>query len=290
MAVNLRRRGEFDSDTILPLDDYPPGEYVVPMYIQGNSILSSLFVASVDPGATVSVEYFEITTGSAEREGEEILLEVHPPLTGVPGTSKLTVTRIHEKPRVRMIVTGGNVRAQVHTTVVTSFASDLDAALKYEEQPADLTPNGDRGIPLVGYDEGDTLWHFLRVDNGVLQVGGEVAAGAIFLNTRKYNQSLVLLAGSDAVHIDYTIPAGKVFRWLAGWGTADDWVLWRVEIDGATWLTARNAFDAPNVDLVLQGPVALTEGQNIKVTVYNLNPYGQTANVETMISGSEIDA
>jgi hypothetical protein len=211
-------------------------------------------------------------------------LEKHAIVSTAPFTQKLTITRIHSAPSCRVTLTGGNATFEVHNTVVTSFASDLDSALVMEDQSADLSR--DQGIPISGYDNNGT-YHFVRVVDGVLQVGGELTAGEIIINKRLYNETMALMPNILTTHISYTVPTGKVFRWLGGSGSANTWTHWRVEIDGQTWLSKRNAFDNPNIDLTTDRVVNIQAGSTINVVVKNLNPYGHTATLETVIFGRE---
>lgn len=164
MTYYLRRLGPFDSVDALRLESRAPGTYDVPFQIQGNSILSTLYIESADPGATVQVYYWDRTLG---KEGiEEYQLAQHKPIT--LGHDRLTVTRIHDKPNLRAIVSGGNVVFSVYATVVDSFASDMDSSLQSENEAVVL--ERDKGIPITALEETTGLWKFLRVINGRLQV------------------------------------------------------------------------------------------------------------------------
>lgn len=286
MASNfIRSRHEFHNDTVFSLEDRAPGVYEANMLIKGNSILSTLTVTSIDPGATLQVTYFEFTTQEARNEGQEIVLEEHATVddtTTLPFTNKITVTRIHSTPRIRVTVTGGNARFEIHNTVVQSFASDLDAALVLDGE--DFISDRTKAIPISGYDPATNLMNHVRVVGGVLQVSSSDEV----INKRLYNESIGLApALSYTTHIDYTVPAGKRFRWLAGFGSGNNGAKWRVTVDGTTYLTKRNAYDQPNVELSLSRGISFSAGQNIVVELRNTNQYNTSGDYETGIFGIE---
>jgi hypothetical protein len=155
----------FQSLATIPLGTYGPGVYEQKINSQGNSLLSSLFVKLTDIGATLTVEYLEATTG--DEEGEDYVLDTHViPPDGQ--TNKIIVSRIHNKPRIRATVTGGNVRFGVYISVVSSFASDLDNALVTNGQTADLATA--LGLQTAIYDPVAGKFFFARGSSGIQDV------------------------------------------------------------------------------------------------------------------------
>jgi len=152
---------------LLRLEARPPGTYELQTLIQGNSLLSTVFVKTMAGGATFKVNYYETTTGSDFGEREE--LPGHD-LISVASSDPdyITVTPFHNTPKLEAIVTGGIVDFSVQVTVVDSFATDLDAALKKDQQIVDIS--NDKGIPTMCYDETTGLWNFIRCDAGGLLV------------------------------------------------------------------------------------------------------------------------
>lgn len=280
---HLRRLKEFDTVTPMALETRGPGTYEARFLIEGNSILSTLYVAEIDAGAVVQASYWDSTTGSDL--GEEFALVEHKPVDAV-GHDRLTVTRIHNKPNLRVVVTGGSAKFGVYVTVVSSFASDLDAALQFEGELVNVLR--DKGMPITAYETTNGEWTFLRTKDGRLQIDvpGVLQVSQQTINFRRYNQSLALAPAASVVHVDYTVPAGKRLFWSAGKGTADCWCKWTVEIDGVRWLTKRNAYDDSNVELSLGQPLILTAGQRIITSVINDSFSGNSADVETWIFGS----
>jgi hypothetical protein len=144
------------------------------MEIQGNSILSSVYIKSIDPGATLQVKYFDVTTGTVAG-GERFDLEEHRTFTDADAglTNRVTITRIHNKPHCEVIVSGGNVEFGIYITVVASFASDLDAALVLDGEA--YRDEATKGIPLACYDEANDEMVLVRCDGNGLKVTGSLS-------------------------------------------------------------------------------------------------------------------
>lgn len=101
-----------------------PGTYVRDFLIQGNCVKSSLFISSIDPGATITAVYTDTTTG--QNLGESILLDTHGPFDDtatLPLTDQLSIGGFHNKPKLTITVTGGNVEFGVYTTGCESAGS-----------------------------------------------------------------------------------------------------------------------------------------------------------------------
>jgi len=279
----LRRMKTFDTLAPFELDTRAPGTYSEQLLIEGNSLLSTLFVESCDPGASILVSYWDSTTGT--EVGEEYHLIDHKILTE-PGSDRITVTRIHNKPNIRVVVSGGNARFGIYITVVSSFASDLDAALQFENEEINILR--DKGMPITAYETTTDEWSFLRTNNGRLQIDvpGVLQVTQQTINFRRYNETLALAPATPTTHVDFTVPAGKRLFWSAGSGSADGWVKWNVDVDGVRWLTKRNAFDTPDVQLSLGAPTILLAGQRIMITVENIGDFGNPCSVETFLFGA----
>lgn len=286
MAGNfVRARQEFNNETVFILESRPAGEYISNMLIKGNSILSTLTVTQLDPGTTVQVDYIENTSQQAADAGQSILLDEHTTVDGtsvLPFVNKITVTRIHSTPKVRVTITGGSATLEVHTTVVASFASDLDAALVFEGDT--YVVDRTKAIPIAGYDHETGLMNFVHVDDGVLQVSSSDEV----IDRRLYNESIALTPSPTYTeHINYEVPTGKQFKWLGGFGSGNNGGKWRVTIDGVTYLVMRNAYDQPNVELHHSRGILLSAGQILVVEVRNTNQYNTSGDYESAIYGIE---
>jgi len=166
---NVLQLKEFQSLEIVPFTMLDDSEiYQRKMDIFGNSILSSVFVKTMDPGSTILVRYWD--TSSGEGQEERYNLDSHIVITPdmldptYGFTHRITVTRIHNKPVCEIIITGGNVEFGVYATVVSTSASDMDQALRSEGQVADFTR--DKGLAPVHYDPIENKWYFPRSDHG----------------------------------------------------------------------------------------------------------------------------
>lgn len=162
--MSVIRLTQFETRDIFPIESRAPGTYEQPLLIEGNSLLSSVFVRSVDVGASVTVKYFDTTTGLVGEERFD--LNEHPAVSTAGDTSRTIITSIHNKPIMEATVSGGNVEFGVYVTVVSTFASDLDSALKLDNEVADLSV--DKAIPMACYDEDKGRFFILRCEDGVI--------------------------------------------------------------------------------------------------------------------------
>ena len=99
MAEDILRFGQYESKAIVPLATRDPGVYEQKLAIAGNSLLSSVFVQSVGIGASVTVEYFDFSTGFDV--GEEYNLGSHDPVSSSATTNRILISNLHDKPVVR---------------------------------------------------------------------------------------------------------------------------------------------------------------------------------------------
>lgn len=186
---------QFETKALLELESRVTGIYTRKMMIRGNSLLSSVFIKAATPGATLQVNYFDTSTGD-ENSPERFNLQNHIILTDaeVGSTSRLIVTRFHNKPQIEAIVTGGSVEFGVYVTVVTDFPVELTGQL-LNGQAADLTIHG--GLPPAIYDPSEDKFFLLRGSGGVLSTGSALSSPAV------HN---VVIAAAD-VEQSFTFPA-----------------------------------------------------------------------------------
>lgn len=194
---------QFQTQILLPLESRGPGTFTRPMLVEGNSLLSSVFVESGDVGATVEVKYFDFTTGLISIERFD-LSDPHPviPTSAAPTTDRRLVSKIHNKPVMEAIVTGGEVKFGVYATVVSSFATDLDAALQFDNSTADVST--DKGMPFICYDEDQNKFFFVRCEDGVIPVSASEAGDAVHDTFTG-----ISTPGIEQTLITSTVPVGK---------------------------------------------------------------------------------
>ena len=165
-VINL---DQFHTNDVLKMDVRGAGTYKAKMAIRGNSLLSSVYIKSIDPGVTLKVNYYDTTTGT-DGTSERFDLVSHDLLTDANAgeTVRITVPRIHNKPQVEAIVTGGNVEFGVYITVVSTLVSDLDLALVRDGDT--FFPLINKGMPTVCLDRDTGLLHFLTCQDGAISV------------------------------------------------------------------------------------------------------------------------
>jgi len=193
--------GRYQTIDVIPLETYAPGTIVKTMEIRGNAILSTIFIKSADPGATVKVNYFQTTSGTID-VSERLELAGHPLKDGadVLLSSQIIVTRIHNKPVVEYIVTGGDIEFGVYITVTDELASDIDSALVLDGSPFD--PETSKAIPMACYDPVQDKVFFIRCEGGAIPV---VLQDPGIKETFRFNG--VTTPGSIQTIIDETLSA-----------------------------------------------------------------------------------
>lgn len=195
---------DFQTQTLLQLESRAPGVHLVRMRVQGNSLFSSVFVQSMDAGATVTVKYYEQTTGGEVGERRDI--NQHPVISlAAQSPSTRLITPFHNMPVLEVTVAGGNVTFGVLVTVVATFASDLDSALKLHMQAVNLT--NDKGLPQVLYDPTDGKWYFAEGRAGRLVTSSELTGTPILRANR-----LVTTPGLSQLLLDLAVPVGKTWK------------------------------------------------------------------------------
>lgn len=230
MAEDLLRLATYDSRSLVPLATRAAGVYIQKLAVAGNSILSSVFVESLDVGASVLVEYFDFGVGGDV--GEAYQLNSHDPVNSAGTTDRKLVSGIHDKPYLKCTVSGGNVRFGVYGTVVLTTASDIDNALQREADIVSLTV--DKGMPVMVYDEANGEWKFARGEDGIqdVRVVGNVSIGEpgdpLFQDF-----SGLSTPGIEQTLISYTVPAGKTLNLLAVYVISRQESTFKIEGDSA---------------------------------------------------------
>lgn len=123
-VIRLRQN---ETVAIYELASRPTGTYYQNLVADGNAIVSTLYVDSVDPGATVRVTFEDI--GLSEKPGDMITLGSHEIMTEAGSVSKTSITRFHNRPRVKVVVSGGNVTFGHWVTLKTEAISDIQFGL-----------------------------------------------------------------------------------------------------------------------------------------------------------------
>ncbi len=265
-----------DTDVLFGLAARSAGSTIQLIASNGNSILSSLFVKDADPGTTVEVKYFQTSSGTLEEDGERQDLVAHPVkgLADAGETNTILVTRLHNKPACEIIITGpGTITFGVYVSIRSETASDLDSALKLDDETADLI--ADKGIPMVCLNEdGPTdVWKMVRCsDAGILVdvVSGTIDISGVTneVDEREFGTASVVFGASSNL-ISFTPGADlRVHRIMVGGDGAGEFT---VKIGSDTWAILRNAWNDRQVQLAMNGKKILTS-DTITIDVENITP------------------
>lgn len=162
MADLIYRLGLYESMTVIPIASFNPGIYYVRLGTPaGNSLLSTLFVKSAS--GSVAVEYEDSGPGDGTLPGEIINLGGHAVFNTGAVSERIIITRISNKPRIKVTVLGGAVEFGLHISIVSDFPSE---APFLDGDAVDL--NKDKGQPLSILDESDGKFYLARGSKGVL--------------------------------------------------------------------------------------------------------------------------
>ena len=261
MAINdVIKLKEFQTRTLFELETRTAGTYRLKLLIEGNSLLSTVFVESAS--GSVKVNYFESTTGDLVSERKD--LPSHP-LISAANTSdpnKITCTPFHNSPEVEVIVTG-TVRFSVYATVVASFATDLDAALQFDGTTH--VPTEDKGLPSMCLDVDTGLLNFIRCKDGGLLINGSVSLAAV--SSRLYGTALIADTVTSTLISHTPTVDQKIIQIKVG---GDGYGEFDVKINGTIWAKLRNSW---NDRTVIQdfNSKALTTSDTITVEATNVS-------------------
>jgi hypothetical protein len=207
--ITLFRLNLYDSLAILPVQVLAPGTKIVGTAPYSNSLLSTLWVKSLDVGASVLVRYFDIGPGGGEYPGERIYLSEHIEISTADRSDRIIVPRLHNKAFAEIIVSGGNVQMGIYVTAVSTFP--LDPPFK-NGQNANLSLDGGNGN--VVYSPSDNKFYLVTgLSNGAMNVnvtGGTIIEGnyvpLIFKGRTETTPNI------SQTLINTTVPTGKEFR------------------------------------------------------------------------------
>lgn len=247
--------------------------------------MSSVWAHSVPVGAQVKCQYFETTTGNFEEERvpivshQTIVPALLDPTYGF--TNQLTVTPFHNKPYLLIEVTGAPCEFGVYITVVQTFASDLDAALKFDQEDVNLSQ--DKGIPITAYNETTQKWNFLKTGpSGSLSTETEI----VQVTANKFLSGFAAVSPSDIVDVlTYTVPALKTFQLLSAHVSSTGDFKHELLLNDVTIKSAQTSFMHRNSDLTL--PISLDAGDVLKVRSTARTIFGSTNSVDAHISAKE---
>jgi hypothetical protein len=237
--------------------------------VDGNSLLSSVFVLTADAGTTVEVKYFQTSSGTFEENSERADLTGHRVLglANAGETDQILATRIHNKPACEINIVGpGTITFGVYVSVRSETASDLDSALHLDDEVSDLLV--DKGIPTMCYDEVANKWFMLRCVDGALSVG---VSGSLTANetTDVESGTETVTYNTTETLISYTPAANtRLHQIVMGGDGSGEFV---VKIGTTVWATVRNAWNERQVILPMGGKLVGTS-DTITIDATNITP------------------
>lgn len=272
-----------DTNNLFKLDTYTPGTYTKKIIMDSQSILSTVFVKAIDLGASVKVNYWQDTSGTIEEDLERFDLPSHP-LQSAPNPmgNQILVPRIHNKPRIEVVVTGGSVTFGVYASARNETASDIDSALQLDASDVDLL--SDKGIPTMCYDQAQNKFFFLRCENGTIPVSFSEAGTPFY----EGNQT-VSTPGVEQTILDFTVAASKIRRLnqaIVTSGTTHG--LFRIQRGSDIIGSGRIGSGNLNNTFPWLPRFEAAAGQRIRL--FYLQPTGKARDIEAYIQGNEIDA
>lgn len=282
MADEVLRLGQFESKAIVPLADRSAGVYEQKLAVNGNSLLSSIYVKTVDVGASVLVEYFDYGVGYDD--GEEVPLAFHDIVSTSDSGNKILISQMHDKPLVRCTVTGGNAEFGVYATVVSSSASDIDNALQREGELVNLAT--DKGMPIVVYDNALGVWRFARGALGIqdVRIVGNVAVGepgtAVFVDAQAASTP-----GLEQTLLSYTVPASVVLNLLSMQVICRMESFFEIYGDGVLIGSGRTGAATPNVNFAYRVARTFETGSIIELKITARTGSAVTS-IETYLQGT----
>jgi hypothetical protein len=208
-AAQLFRLGLFESFPIQPVLYLASGQHIINVSSYGNSLLSTLWVKSVDVGASVTVRWYDIGPGSGIYPGEKIYVAAHATISTSDTSDRRIVPGIHNKAWCEINCIGGGAELGVYVTSVSSFPQE--APFK-QGQAANFA--SDAGNANVIYDAVQDKWFFVSGENGIQNVnitGGTISAeiaGEPFLFKARTNTN----PNNFQTLITQTVPANKLWK------------------------------------------------------------------------------
>lgn len=260
-----------------------PGTYKQIAEIRGNSILSSVFIRAIDPGATLKINYYDTTTGATvgerfELTGHDLITDSTPPLT----TFRVLVTRIHHRVAAEAIVTGGNVDFSLYATTVSSSASDLDNALIRDGDTFVQTIN--KALPTAVLDDSDGKLYFLRGKEGKLTIEQDFGTP----NPLRSDPSEQTVPSATTTIITAPVPIGKVWRLRRLEAQCRAWGYFEVFVDGLR-VAKSNSGPASENPKFLFDPYDLADAGDV-IEVKYTQSFGPAMDVSAVLFTTEADA
>lgn len=164
-AQQLTRLNLYESMPVIPVQVFDIGSEITQIASYGNSLLATLWVKELDPGASVLVKWYDIGPGSGDFPGEKIYVAQHAVVATSDTSDRRLVPGIHNKVWCEIIVTGGQVTLGIYATSVSSFPQYSPFR---DEDLANL--GNDSGNPSVLLDRDLGKWFLASGKEGAANV------------------------------------------------------------------------------------------------------------------------
>ena len=277
------RLNQFQTSVALPLEPRVSDTYERRLTLAGNSLLSTLYVTSIDPGATIQVTYWEYTTG--EQTGERRDIKAHP-LIDASNFSTITphvliVAPFHREPQLEVVVTGGSATFSVYLTCPTSFASAQDNSLILDGSPFD--PFNNLAQPVACLDEDTGTLNFLRCKKGI------IPADPIYLGTafRESGSFTPTIPGTDELMTSFTVTStSRLISRVRVSGRQPG--RWRLLADSSLICSGRIGSATPNDTFDLTPRESIANGALVELKFESRNTPSPGSDIDYHILGSDL--
>ena len=271
----------FELDPLKDGSPRAPGTYLQLAETKGNSILSSVFVESIDPGATLKINYYDTTTGATvgeryELTGHDLILDTIPPLT----TLRIMVSRIHHRIAAEAVVTGGNCKFSLYVTVVSSSVSDLDQTLIRDGDT--WLPTISKAIPIACLNETTGEMKFIRCPLKV-EVVGDFSDGTPYFLRGQINAD----PGNTVTVLTDTVPALTTRKLKKLWVTALNDGFFSLEAGGLEIAYGRIDNVAHNISFNFEPPRPISAGVLLELKYISDSEPTMTCGITAFLSGSD---
>jgi hypothetical protein len=208
-AAALVRLGLYDTIALVPVSSFPAGNYLFQSATCSNSLLSTIWVKSLDSGAAVASRWYDVGPGSGSFPGEKIYIAAHKNISTADTSDRRLIPGIHNKAFLEVSITGGDAVFGVYVTAVSSFPQEAPF-----KDGQDALPSSDAGSGLSILDRAQDKWFFLSGPQGAINaylVGGSVGAdpaGDPFIFSARTDTN----PNNYQTLISQTVPAGKLWK------------------------------------------------------------------------------
>ena len=155
----------YSSIHVFTMQTLGAGTHIQQVAPYGNAILSTVWVKSLDVGASIEVKWFDLGPGDGTFPGERIYLGAHTTINSADVSDRRIIPRLHNKAFCEVIITGGNVTFGIYGSAVADFPQ---TAPYLDGQAAVLANDG--GNAFVIYNPVDGKFYLARGPNGSLNV------------------------------------------------------------------------------------------------------------------------